>query len=275
MAATYWNGSTGALDTAGNWTNGVPSASNTPAVFDGRSQQSVTSGLGQGVTAFQLKTTRDYRGDIGASGNPLIWNGQGGTKWNTIRGSGTVHLQPNIATQEQFVIDALRGRVAFTTCKLQEVVVKAGTLDIGSTVIMGSRMHLVGVSAVTTLEEQATSEAAPTELLMTAGLLFNKRIFNETNSNISISGGTIKQTGVLGSAAKVFMHGGVIKYDPLASVSGREPGLFLLGGLFDFSGADQAMGLGKVYIGPDGALRSSPLDTEAAVITFDFRQDFP
>ena len=71
------------------------------------------------------------------------------------------------------------------------------------------------------------------------------------------------------------MHGGVIKYDPLASVSGREPGLFLLGGLFDFSGADQAMGLGKVYIGPDGALRSSPLDTEAAVITFDFRQDFP
>ena len=271
MAATYWNASTGVFDTAGNWTNGVPGPSNTPAVFDGRSQQSVTSGLDRGTVQFQLNTTRDYRGDIGAVGNSLIWNGGGGDM-NTLRGRGNLYLAPDVLTSGFFTVDAL-GAVFFTVCKLKSLWMKSGAANLASTAEVSGVLQIMGVGSVTTIEEQAAAEKMAAEVIMLTGILINKRITNETGQRITMSGGTLKQTGVLGSNAALYLHGGRINYAPLSSVSGNTPDIFVLGGLFDFSGSAQVL-TANLEVGVDGTVKGSALQTADSLVGRDFRQDF-
>ena len=92
-------------------------------------------------------------------------------------------------------------------------------------------------------------------------------------------GGAIDQTGVLGDNMTMNIHGGVVKYAPLASVTGHNPNLRIFGGLFDFSKSDQVLALGAIDLGADGAIKGSPLQTVedllAAAAGIDFGQDFP
>lgn len=276
MAATYWQGTTGNWGTAGNWSNGVPSVSNTPAVFDGRSQQSVTSGLDQTGVVFLLKTTRAYRGSIGSSGSPLIWSGAAVNLFNVLRGTGQVYLQP-IVTNQWCVVDG--ARAFFTNCTITHLVAKSGTINCASTCSLNSYLYLLGVGAVTTIEEQATTELSPTICRMTAGKLVNKRIWNVADTTCVISNGVIEQTGVLGDFFTLDMHGGFFRYKPLASVVGHDPQINIWNGLFDFSGSDQVLTVGAIAIGVDGAIIGSPLQTVESLMAgasaVDFRLDFP
>ncbi len=272
MAATYWQGTTGALDTAGNWTNGVPSAVNTPAILDGRSQQSVTSGLNQAGVSFQLKTTAKYLGDIGGSGNPLLWTGAGTTLFNVLLGRGARYVDPSGAN-ENFVVDG--PDVFFANCDVVELVVKRGNVNCASTCNFTQRLFLMGGAATVTIEERAVAQISPQQMLMRAGKLINKRIWDGTNSRAIVSGGTIEQTGVMGDNLYMSLHGGVLNYKPLASVTGHNPFIDVLAGLFDFSESDQVITFGAIRMGVDGAIKASPLQIESDVITLDFREQFP
>lgn len=272
MAATYWNGSTGAWGTAGNWTNGVPSASNTPAVFDGRSQQSVTSGLDQAGVSFTLKTTSKYHGNIGALGNPLEWTGAGVNVFNVLRGRGERHVEPS-GPNESFVVDG--PDVFFANCALVELIVKRGTCNCASTCDFSQRLFIMGGGAIVTIEEQAVAQKSPIQFQMNAGKLVNKRIWNSTNSRAILSGGRIEQTGLMGNNLFVALHGGVINYRPLAPVAGSSPFIDIIAGLLDFSESDQVITFGAIRVGVDGAIKASALQTEASVIDLDFREDFP
>lgn len=74
MATKYWNATGANVDwsTAGNWDpSGVPEA-NDIVIFDGRSQNSVTAGLGQGSIDLQaLTVTEGYTGNIGDDSTAL------------------------------------------------------------------------------------------------------------------------------------------------------------------------------------------------------------
>ncbi len=276
MAATYWQGTTGAFGTAGNWTNGVPSTTKTPAVFDGRSQQSVTSGLDQTGAIFDLKTTRKWRGDIGALGNPLKWSNAG--NWHVLRGTGKTHVEPAIAAAELFVVDG--GDVFFTTCLLNELVAKSGKCTLASTVdftpsSLPSSIYILGSGAVVTIEELATTETMVTRFQMKAGQCFNKRLWDGADSTCVITGGFLTQTGVAGDNLEVKLHGGTFKYKPLASTTGHTPSFDVMGGLLDFSEADQVISFGFIRVGIDGAIKASALQNEQAIVDVDFREDFP
>ena len=276
MAATYWNGSTGAWGTAGNWTNGVPNGAINPAVFDGRSQQSVTSGLDQTGKLFDLKTTRKWRGDIGSLGNPLIFSNAG--NWHVLRGTGRTYVEPAIAVAQDFVVDG--GEVFFTTCLLSELVVKSGTCNLASTCdftpsSLPSSIYLLGPSAVVTIEEKASSETMATRFQMRAGQCFNKRLWDGADSTCVIVGGVLTQTGIAGDNLEVKLHGGVFKYKPLASTTGHTPKFDVMGGLLDLSEAYQTISFSFIRVGVDGAIKPSALQNEQAIVDVDFREDFP
>lgn len=276
MAATYWQGTTGAWGTAGNWTNGVPSPTNDPAVFDGRSQQDVTSGLVQTGVSFTLKIARAYRGNIGASGSPLIWTGAG--NYHVLRGTGKVYVEPAIAAAELFVVDG--GEVFFTTCLLDELVVKGGKCTLASTCdftpsSLASALLVIGGSAIVTIDERASTETCPTNFQLHAGKCFNKRIWTAADSVAVLSGGVLEQTGVAGTNLQATIHGGTFKYKPLSSVSGQNPGFDIMAGLLDFSESDQVITFGVSRLGVDGAIKGSPLQTGPNFFDVDFREDFP
>ena len=94
MANKTWVGTTGAWDTAGNWSpSGVPTSSDD--VFFTSGSQSVTSGLSQGaVTLASLRIGPGYTGDIAASGGYLAIN----STLVEMSGAGSVFLNGTLTT---------------------------------------------------------------------------------------------------------------------------------------------------------------------------------
>ena len=75
MATPIWQASTGAWDTAGNWSTAAVPVDGDSVYFTGASNQSVTSGLTLGASGDALAllhTHADFTGDIGTSGGKLV-----------------------------------------------------------------------------------------------------------------------------------------------------------------------------------------------------------
>lgn len=278
MAATYWQGTTGDWGTAGNWSNGVPSPTNTPAVLNGRSQQDVTSGLVQTGIAFQLKSTRNYRGNLGAVGSPLDWSGAAGL-YHTWQGSGAAYVETLVGSPDNWVVDG--GAVHFTASEIIRLIVKRGIVTASSDTTFTGELWIIGADVVITIEERAATELSPSRAYIHTGRLIMKRLWDGAGNDLFVSGGVVDQTGILGDNVRVAIESGVLEYHPLASATGHTPvAMDLVGGLLDISKCDQVLALGPIRVGVDAAIKGSALQTEAAFLaaatsSVDFRDNFP
>lgn len=266
MAATYWQGGNENGNDAANWKGGIPSDLNTPAIFDGRSQESCRVNMNFGTSvSWQVKTTRDYHGHIGSPGNPLTWEGLAGSAGqNVIRGTGDCYFNNESGGNfSDYVIDppSSKSPRIFISGQCNDIYGKGGAnIIVAPDCEFAGSAVSVGTTSLITIEKKAAAQLSPNQLICRAGRIICKRIMNIASCNVVVSGGELLLTSTLVSTAWAHISGGVFKYWPDTSTSGLEPNIAVMAGVFDVSGSSEEIAFTKIVIGPDGRVKGSPLE---------------
>lgn len=283
VAETIWTNAVGDGDfnNNGNWTNQTPDVTHTPAIFDGSTQTSPTTNLDRGAAVFRLITSPNYRGYIGVSGSPLIWEGMTtGTTSANIRGTGSVFLSITGITKDVVInspnmVNACT-IVSTPTGSLRFLVVLRGKCTVGGLVDFVAAEGIVlveGNQAHLTIQPIDTAELAPDYIKVHGGTLVNQRILALSGDTITLSEGNIEQTGVLETNSYVHQTGGLFEYDPGEDVSGDSPHLIILDGVFDARESAYPIGVGTYIKGPTAVVLGDI--QESFTPTLDLTKLFP
>jgi hypothetical protein len=279
VAATIWNNalSDGDFNAAGNWTNGVPSSINTPAIFNATTQSPPTTNLDRTASSFRLIVTDKFRSDIGSSGSPLIWEGTAAAETTAnLRGPGTMYLDIRGASKDVVVESTNRVNAVTlktTTGDIRHLVVLRGHCTALGTCSFTGRAFVTGNQAKLTINAVDTTELPPDVITVLGGLLVNHRTMDNSGDLIQLSAGTIEQSGALETAVRLHVTGGVFKYTPNVDVSAKAPVATIMGGVFDARESDSAIGFGSLIHGPNATVLG---DVTAHVVpTLELWQQYP
>jgi hypothetical protein len=217
MATTIWtNGAgTGDLNTAGNWSNGVPGA-NGIVIFTGKqSSASVTASLAAltAVDVDLIYIDYSYEGSIGNSGAHLDISAD-----KVIQRGGTLYMTDGAGTTDWFVLDG--GTAVLNGDTFTRVTAISGNLTVQSGIgtityleigprYAGSRLTDISVSLESTTD-------TVTNLLMSGGRLTSL----STITNAWVTRGTLTQGyNATGAVTNLYLLGGTCVYNSNATIA--------------------------------------------------------
>ena len=280
MAETVWISTTGDGSAAASWDNGVPTTGKT-AVFTSASQCDWVTGMTITGTT-RIITKPDNYSNLGGPGNPLV--GTFTDANNVFRGHGEVHLKMTANGYANCIVDsvnvnALTLDAAPGVVAWRIVAVKRG----GLTVLSNARViELVTVGMTTaraTIEVGAdpTGVDFPNHIHVRGGKVVNKRYTGIiTDRDIVVSGGELRQTGVLGQLAAIKVDGGRFTYVPATTPDGSDlPDLYVYGGVADFSEYGKGLTFARLVIGPGATILGTIVESPNSVADVDLREDYP
>lgn len=253
MAATFFRGQTENFGVAGNWSNGLPDSTHTPAIFDGSiTQTSALTGLDRTGDTFTLVTYPNYHGKIGESGNPLIWEDSHTVmRTATIHGSGELYLEcPINATGGEMVIMPSRHATVHIKAKFYRLVVGSGNVLLDAYSTFSAFLWIFGAGTRVTLPVAPGAEDGPTHLWQDGGYFVNQRT-TVSGDEFIIGGGELIQEGRLTNTPYLTIVGGTVRYRPGAGYLGSQVILTGIRGLLDLSTIGEVLTWGQVVIGPE------------------------
>lgn len=281
-----WQGATGTWQLAGNWDSGeIPTVhdSTDNAIFSALSQQSVDSGLDLSAEFFirRIVTQPDYRGNIGASGSPLIVNvASTADELSRVihRGAGEFHFQGVLGSFGDALVDTAFGKF-FGDGQINNLFVKAGACRILSTCALTNYVVVDGPSARLTIDAPAAGELAGKYLLMTSGVVQNKRPI-DSEGFIVVMGGHLIQSGALRDGTVVVVGpAGRFTYTPNITLTAAHDAVDLANfGLLDISQSHQDIGFDTYIIGVGGGVNGTPVQSgvpSALATRIELGQDYP
>jgi hypothetical protein len=279
VAETVWTNALadGDFNNNGNWTNQTPDAAHTPGIFDGTTQSPPTTNLDRsGGGAFHLITTPEYTGGLGSSGTYLKWNGTGGGRGCTIRGSGDYYLHMVAANNADAIVDAPGVDVTFVG-EIVVLLVKAGNVTIASTCSLLSVAIVNGVRSNVTIDEWDAAETMPEILRVEGGTVTSARTYTDAvDKQIMVLAGNLDMTGLLRSENDIHILGGVMTYDPASDPSGESPNLFVTGsGLFDVRGHSGTIPFLRVIQGRGGRILGTVTDIGVSFTDYNLDDPYP
>lgn len=278
MAVTIWQSTNGDMSDAASWSLGVP-ASGDIGFADGKlSQRSMTSGMTfANPNNPQIVTAREFLGDVGQPGNPLIVNGAAVVQ-HTFRGRGAVHYGSGNITVDM-VVDSLNLRDALlVAAKVGSVFVKSGRVDVDTTAqFIGTTTWLTvdGELANVVIEQSALADRVPDTIRVISGRLENKRDFENATDRLLVAGGDVLQTGLLDSTMTAYVTGGVLRYEPATDPASEAPWFLIDGGVLDIRGSRFAIPTSGVHVGRGGKVLGSTINKVGDFTTINLGEDYP
>lgn len=282
-----WIGYTGDFKTPGNWSKGVIPTVTHVAVFDGSSQQSVTTGLDAAGTTFeQMLVKPSYRGNIGFVGNPLHISMTGTSAILVYRGAGQAYINPETTDEITVVCDASRspqrdslilGGLGIGAGYIRVLAVKRGRCRVVGDMAIGVAIYLLGDQSHLISEANLGAVQDPVRIVCAAGYYENHRsIAGSTRTLIVGDRSRVVQIGALPTNAHIVVIGnGTFSYNP-TTAPGTNPILSLIGGTLDQSAERVDATWGTVYIGPDAVVRGGTVRGSGTwPPDLDFGDDYP
>jgi hypothetical protein len=242
---TSWSGGlSGDWSVAGNWTNGVPAATDT-VIIPSTATRHITAGLDQNAVDIGVLDIRQgCKINIGLSGNPLhIADDSGGAIFYHA-GSGALYLNAsstcNLFVQSPNMVNAVTG--------VGEIFARAVIIQ-GRAVNLGAdRVELVGPDA---RFYEAGSVGASAHIIMSDGVA---EIGGSLGSPaiVYLNGGDLTYTG--SGMTLLWQFGGSITFKGTTGVLTA----YLVGGVCDFSQNDSECTITTLYKYADAELLESP-----------------
>jgi len=269
MAKTVWQSSDGAFGAASSWSNGVPNASNTPALYDGTSQHDVIPGtldfdVNRGSDDFEVVVTPEYSGIIASASSPLTWGAT--TKRVTFRGSGQLFMSNAFA---DVFVDSDNRQDAVTIDAYAFLMAKHGGVRITSTAVL-KKNWIIGDARMTV---EPDTDVSASEWHIKGGIVICDREISSSGL-IHIAGGRLRQSKVCAGPFDVL--GGRLEYWPDPETVSTAA-VTLLGGILDLSensvdvltGAQIIKGPEAIVIGKLGG------GSGVSFVTYDLAEDYP
>jgi hypothetical protein len=275
MASSFWQSADGVLNAAGSWTNGVPGAG-IISVFGDLSHVDASSGMTIAAGA-TLISRPDYKGNIGASGSPVV-HGTSTARY-VIRHPGDFYWGGQAATiVTQIVIDNLGG-TAYLSGSCPQHYVKNGTLAIQATHNMsggaGTWLWIGSNQCDVTIAQKNAAEVLPLLIRMYAGKLTNARDFDSASQIFKMSGGEVIQTGMFASTMIVIVAGGVLRYEPATDPSAQAPFFFVDNGVLDVRNSQFAIPASQVEVGLGGTILGNAIEPVHDFYDLDLNEEYP
>ena len=225
MASTTWTGDTDSdWGTAGNWSDGVPGASDTAFIVSGNVD--IAGATETGIT--RIVVGPQYTGSIGSSttaldidATDLDYSGEGGGAY--FKGTYTT-----VTVQETGTGTAA---LTFDTSTITTLRIQGGkgtiTLDAGCTIPSSGVIDQIGADNVTLVIENTSTIHSTTVLTMDSGIVE----MYEAVPNIIVYGGELRTLVDGGTVTLLEQYGGKVRWRPTASCTLTTLTLFT--GLFD------------------------------------------
>lgn len=280
-----WQGATGAWQLANNWDTGeIPTVHDGTdnAIFSALSQQSV-DGVDLSAEFFirRIVTQPDYRGNVGASGSPLIVGvASAGDELSRVihRGSGEFHFKAPLGSLSDALVDTAAGKF-FGDGQINNLFVKAGPCQILPTCALTNYVVVDGPSARLTIDAPDAAELAGLYFLITSGVVENKRAI-DSSGFIVVMGGHLIQTGALRDGTVVVVGpAGRFSYIPNITLTGDHDAVDLANfGLLDISQSHQDIGFNTYIIGVSGGVNGTPVQSgmpDAGATRIELGEEYP
>lgn len=214
MAAIPWSASTGNLTTGGNWVGGVAPGASDVAVFN-RGSQDVDPSLGNIAALEGIEIQEGYTGVIGGSGNKMT------SSVDTIRhvGSAEFWFDDSAALTDDVFIRATDRNVVVNLGgdTMTNVTILRGNVTLDGT--MGV-IALLTVGFVDSVQQDVMLNVVTNGNAVTLAKVWGGDItLNKEFTTTDIAGGLIKvPTGTSGDMGTIYMGGGVIRHNTLATI---------------------------------------------------------
>lgn len=282
MATTknIWQSTDGNYGTLASWSLNHLPTTNEQGVCDGTlSQVSISSGLDQslGPAPDEFITTPGYEGDVGASGNPLHFDGGKAT----IRGTGAAYLNPEVGGAMEIFVDSTNRVNALTLgglgigvgARAENIHMKDGKCVVLGDVFLPGNVYCVGERALLIIDPALSSENDPGYFVVEAGYVINHRP-TVANRTINVSGGRMDQIGEWNATTFPIVTGsGRLFYKPDAAVS-SVPNIYI-GGTIDLSETAIDHAYTIVTIGPSGIVKGGAIRSTGIFDPVDLREEYP
>lgn len=288
MAATQhiWISQTGIYSSTASWdTSQIPGAGGVgldTAIFDGTSNVSVIGETPGGNTLARIVTKPEYKGDIGAPGNPLALDiGSPLAVGNTavFRGRGNVYFKGDIGDLVDVVVDTdTRDRVVSLDGALRHVFIKSGRVEFVDTVASIVGVYVLGANCHLTIAGNLASFGGASSLVIRDGTVDN---LEDDWPRIEMSGGHLIQRGLLKDGVDVTMHGGWLEYKPTLSIATHNPDLHLFGGTLDLRSLSEDLAPANMIHGSNATIlgnilgQGGPDGLGGTKVQIDLGEDYP
>lgn len=284
FTTNFWVGATGDFGAAGNWSRGAIPVPGDVAVFDGSSQQSVTSGLDASGDSFgQLLVKPAYRGQIGSQGNPLRISI--GTGVLVYRGAGQAYINPDVGETAIVIVDTQGNpnRVGLTLGGMGGVkgyvdvlAVKRGRCHVLGDCGIGNKIFMLGYNSSLEADAVIAEVTEIPNIICSAGHFTNWRTVLANKTIVVGNAGRLDQIGALPATTHVIVIGnGKFQYVP-TSAPGTNPVLILVGGVYDQTEERFDSTWGTVYVGVDARVIGGTIRGSGAhPPDLDFRDEYP
>ncbi len=291
MANFTWQaGGSGNWGSTSSWDRGsVPAPSGSggvdKATFDGSTQQSVTSGFGRRPGTAddpirQIITTPQYRGDIGATGTPLLHGiASSGTDNGRVihRGTGQFFFDGASGDFSDCLCDSKRGTdtpALILSGETRNLFVKRGRVDVNASAPLTTLLFITQGQV-----ELAAGGNSPTLIVVSGGTLNNYRDATTAASTVVVGqGGTINMFGLLHDNTTVVFLGGEFNYEPITEPGASNNFDVIADGFLDFSNTNWAVAPDIFALG-ERARFSGDVVSDTGVgslgVHIDLRENYP
>lgn len=290
LSVNTWVSVNGDWNNVNSWSLRVVPGAAHVAVFDGRSQQSLTAGLNASASALtQLLVKPTYHGNMGFAGTPFQIKLSGGVL--VYRGSGQAYINPSTGGAGNVIVDVdrdvsssgysliLGGMGTTTKGAIEMLAVKRGRCRVLGDMSLSGDIYIVGSAAYLLCDANLGGGAPPTDplnIIASAGYTENARPLQANKTIVVGAGSRVVQVGILPTTIRVVVIGdGKFQYNPLAA-TGTTPTLLVLGGMYDQTNEEYDNIWATTIIGPDGHVIGGTIRGSGIFPpSFDLREEYP
>lgn len=294
MAATTHTWTNGTADgswaTVGNWDTGqlpgTGGAGLDTVIFDGSvTQTGPSADMDRNADAalFRIIVMKNFTGDIGGVGNPLIHevDGTSDPKARFIHaGTGTVYFEAEGVNDYAHVGNG----TSYLDCTatpgtLRNVFVTRGYVNLAATAKIGTRLVIDGPGAEVVSVAESGAGTTPLFTVITSGTYANAKT-QHINKYVIVFGGAITQTGRINDFDYIFIGPqGRMEYMPALALGAAHDNIVMVcAGLFDTSKTNQAVSTEALILLQLANVRGTPLsqgDMPKVNIDIDLREEYP
>ena len=229
----------------------------------------------------RIVTTPKYAGNIGSTGNPLIVtiDSVNDVLSRVIhRGTGQFHFKGNTGDFADVLVDSTNAKDAFfADGTVRNLFDTSGFCRVLATCNLTTHIVVDGPSAHVIIDDGAGS--SPGTILVTAGILENKRTTQST-TRIIVMGGHLIQTGPIIDGADIFIGPeGRMTYTPNVTLTTAHDNVDLIVfGSMDIGKSFQDIQFDNMIIGTAATMKGTPVQSGARSplsTNIDLREEYP